>query len=542
MLSETEKDALVKRFKKLDMSTLSNLVGERIIRIVKKSIPNFTEKALAEVLVERLDTEILTKKNVRMAFIESLGPEEAEAAVKKLSLGGKGDHWDILRIYFGNWTQSKSVQFIEVFSFSNKCLLPLASPKPLSSEVISPTYKEALESKGQLHPYQLTIKNQVNKQLSFSGQRELIVQMPTGAGKTFTMLESLVDLLRSHIDPIIVVWLVNSNELARQSMESFTQLWKQKGDRSIAVYKFFDALKPTEFINNRGIVFGSFSTVNAVIKNQEHKSATFLVELAKRTHTLVIDEAHSSPANTYSGCISFFYHHGLKKIVGLTATPGREGATELNALVEIYQRNIIQIKDQHGAKVNNVVSYLQEREYLAKLKTDFLETSSTVSTQNEDKICEELAKDRSRNAKIIDKIEDAISNNLSTLVFACTLPHVFALYILCKQKGISSEFIVGETPPSKRMEILKRFKNRENLVLINLDILETGVDIPSLDHVFITRPIGSGISYSQIIGRALRGPKNGGKKLNLITTLVDNIDLHSNEQMMFKSYWESWGI
>ena len=46
--------------------------------------------------------------------------------------------------------------------------------------------------------------------------------------------------------------------------------------------------------------------------------------------------------------------------------------------------------------------------------------------------------------------------------------------------------------------------------MINYGILTTGFDDPKIDTVFITRPTSSGVLYHQMIGRGLRGVKNGG--------------------------------
>jgi superfamily II DNA or RNA helicase len=49
-------------------------------------------------------------------------------------------------------------------------------------------------------------------------------------------------------------------------------------------------------------------------------------------------------------------------------------------------------------------------------------------------------------------------------------------------------------------------------VLINIKILTEGTDIPDVQTVFITRETTSDILLTQMIGRALRGPRMGGQK------------------------------
>ena len=104
-----------------------------------------------------------------------------------------------------------------------------------------------------------------------------------------------------------------------------------------------------------------------------------------------------------------------------------------------------------------------------------------------------------RNKMIIDQIESAIDSNHSTIVFACSVDHVIALTALCRKMEINVDFITGEVSSSKRKEIMGRFKKDELKVIINYDLLATGIDLPSVNKLIITRPIGSPILYSQII-------------------------------------------
>jgi len=542
LLTEKEKKGLISIFRKFDINTLIDLAGKPVVRIVKNVIDRGAERSISEVIVQRYDDQVFAKKSIRRAFIDSLPSKKLEEAAEKLNIKHAFSSNIGLKEYFNNWSVVNSKEFVDAFDLSSKFTKRPPNPKSPVCEIISLEYGESLSSSGQLHPYQKTVKDQVNTQLMYTDKRELVVQMPTGAGKTFTMLESIVDILRTKPKNTFMFWIVNSNELARQSHEAFKKLWRQKGDQSIHSYRYYDALSPVNLDSQSGIAFGSFSTINSLLNGNRKEAKLVLKKIASSTHTLVIDEAHSSPAETYADCISYFQKHNLQNLVGLTATPGREDKTGLDELVEMFQQNIIQINDVDGKPIPNVVRYLQKNEYLAELDVHLLETDVIAKQKGPEKICKFLAEDPNRNRKIIERVKKYVEEEKSTLLFACTKDHVFALYVLCKYEGIECEFIVGETSNSKREEILQRFKHKKFLVLINLNILETGIDVPSLDHVFITRPVGSSISYSQIIGRALRGPKNGGKKKNEITTLIDNIESHTDEQVLFKNFWSSWGI
>ncbi len=57
---------------------------------------------------------------------------------------------------------------------------------------------------------------------------------------------------------------------------------------------------------------------------------------------------------------------------------------------------------------------------------------------------------------------------------------------------------------------IKRFREGNLDVLINVNILSEGSDIPEIDSIFLTRPTMSSILMTQMIGRGLRGLESGG--------------------------------
>jgi superfamily II DNA or RNA helicase len=95
-----------------------------------------------------------------------------------------------------------------------------------------------------------------------------------------------------------------------------------------------------------------------------------------------------------------------------------------------------------------------------------------------------------------------------------SLSHAVALNVILNKAGIPNGCIVGDTPIDERNEILSRFQNHELTALINYDILTTGVDIPGMDGVLILRNFQERHTAIQVIGRALRGKKNGGNQWN----------------------------
>jgi len=73
-----------------------------------------------------------------------------------------------------------------------------------------------------------------------------------------------------------------------------------------------------------------------------------------------------------------------------------------------------------------------------------------------------------------------------------------------KAQGVPAEVVSAKTPDALRAAILRRFKRREILQLVNVDLFGEGFDLPAIEVVSFARPTQSFALYSQQFGRALR--------------------------------------
>lgn len=98
-----------------------------------------------------------------------------------------------------------------------------------------------------------------------------------------------------------------------------------------------------------------------------------------------------------------------------------------------------------------------------------------------------------------------------------------------KSRGVSAEVISSKTPDVLRGTIMRRFRNREVLQLVNVDILGEGVDVPAIEVISFGRPTCSFATFSQQFGRALRPMKD--KTHAIIIDHVDNVIRHGLPDM-----------
>lgn len=529
--------------RRLDGGSLRELIGPSIVSAVERSYNTNVESILAELLILKHGDALFDKKELRSSLVDLA--DEGQVLSLAKNLGFDGTSYMVaakkIRQYFSvSYDEEKSRLFIDWLDLPERYYKKPIVDERRTTERISITHGEPVSLRGYLHPYQKDVKDQILSSLKSPGSR-LMIQMPTGAGKTFTALETAVDILRRPFQSKFVVWLVNSNELAEQALQSFRELWKVKGDREIDVYRLFKNFFPTFSDHDQGgVVFASYDLFHSVLKRIEDPRRDSLLSLINRTDYLIVDEAHSAIADTYEECVRAFINNDITQIVGLSATPIRQDAEESELLVRLFSNNLISVRDESRAVLDDPIRFLQCNGYLAHINTETLDTGFSSSENNENTILRSLSEDGDRNELIVKQIEHADSIGDKTLVFACTLDHVLALYIMCKSRSISSDFIIGETPQSERPRILDEFNSGNTNVLINLDILSTGIDLPNVNRLIITRPVRSSVQYSQIVGRALRGPKNGGNNQNTIVNILDNINYFSGISLLYTSFSNSW--
>lgn len=91
--------------------------------------------------------------------------------------------------------------------------------------------------------------------------------------------------------------------------------------------------------------------------------------------------------------------------------------------------------------------------------------------------------------------------------------------------GIPAAVVSSKTDPLMRAQIMREFAERKYLVLVNVDILGEGVDVPAVECVIMGRPTASFSLFNQQCGRPLRLAK--GKEWAIIIDAVGNVQRHA---------------
>jgi superfamily II DNA or RNA helicase len=549
--------------KNITEGNLRELIGQGICdAIVQYNLYiNNLQVDYIEILENKFGKNILFEKNVFHKIIIFLNDKK----VKEIADYNKIIYKDIDEAREKIINKSFGYRNFD-FSMSIINILELDKDKYLPEQIeLEDTFESKIKPNYHLHEYQKNLKDAViQKLLNPSFTNRMLVHMPTGAGKTKTAMEIASDYLRckpvlgGHEKNVFVVWLAHSKELCEQALETFQNTWRLRGDYEIDTYKLFgDADYSDEILNSeRAFIFVGFQKFNAMLSSTNELQVKIKNKILQNIKLVIVDEAHKSLASTYEKAINLLSRTSAGvQLIGLTATPGRSSDQEdgqNNFLAEFFNSTKIGMIDNFGIPIENPISYLQDLEVLAKIERVELITDVQIKLSEQQiknlklygdeklgEILSNLAGNPGRNKIIIDKVRELFDNNESILIFACNVEHCIILQTLLKASGMDSGTILSSTSKFERETSITKFKSGELKVLINYGVLTTGFDAPRLNSLIIARPTSSIVLYSQMVGRALRGPKNGGNAINKLIDLRDNFDLGSESQM-FNFYDEIW--
>ena len=334
---------------------------------------------------------------------------------------------------------------------------------------------------------------------SFNKNDSVMLQMPTGAGKTTVFAELIRIWIKEINSGQRVLVLVHRKELVDQALARI----KQFGILAARIQSGF------------AIALEKQVQVGMV---QSLKNKT---RLPKNLSLIIIDEAHHTPAKSYRDILKNYTDKNVK-ILGVTATPCR---TNGEGFKDLYQQLI----------TSDSISKFIEKGYLAKIRhlafaiPDLSKIKINKMTKDYDEKGLELIV---RDDKVIaDLIESYIkhADNKKAIVFAVNKAHSKDIVKRFNEKNIPAAYIDADTDKEDRNRIVEEFKAGIYKVLCNVNIFTEGFDCPDIEVVMLARPTKSFSLYLQQVGRVMRPFQ--GKEHGLI---LDNASLWSEHGLVTK--------
>ncbi|MDG4793018.1 DEAD/DEAH box helicase family protein [Micromonospora sp. WMMD1082] len=390
-----------------------------------------------------------------------------------------------------------------------------------------------------LRPAQITAIEGVERSLAEQRFDRSLVQMATGAGKTYTAVTECYRLLK-HGGFTRVLFLVDRNNLADQTLAEFQNYRTPDDGRRFTELYNVDKLTSAGMLGSSSVVISTIQRVYKVLAGDTAPegddpgldgyvpdapvSVVYSAGMPPETFDLVIvDEAHRSIYGVWRGVLEYFDAH----TVGLTATPGKQTfgffrqnlvseytypqsvADNVNVDFDLY-RIKTQISGQ-GSKIDagTVVPKVDRRTRVQRLETldedleythKQLDRAVTATSQIRlvletfrDKLFTEIFPDRHTVPKtLIFCKDDAHAEEVVT-----TVREVFG-----KGNDFAAKITYSARDPKGQ---LQAFRTSASLrIAVTVDMIATGTDVKPLECVFFMRDVRSAAYFEQMKGRGAR--------------------------------------
>ena len=372
--------------------------------------------------------------------------------------------------------------------------------------------------------------------------------LPTGAGKTFTAIRFLCEGPLS--DGKKVVWLAHTHHLLDQAIETFGpdpdlkggtyEVGYVGGTRRTLTARVVSGAPghhgPRHIESTDDVIIATHQTLANAFRLGHARWLAFL-QSARRTGLVVVfDEAHHAPANTYRALVEQI--RGAVRecaVLGLTATPDYYDPRRAGWLRELFPQEIIYRAEFSQLLAAGVLA----KPKLTQCPTRFKPAPAASAVREmktrfgdlPEEVITRIATSDARNELIAGHWLAQRAEFGPTIVFADRWVQCEALRVHLERGGarVGAVYHHGVRPgEGSRAEAMRNnaraldaFRAGELDVLINVRMLTEGTDVPNARTVFLTRQTTSRILLTQMIGRALRGPRFGGTAEANIVSFID---------------------
>ena len=352
----------------------------------------------------------------------------------------------------------------------------------------------------ELRGYQQGLLERVHRALQNAPDSRVMLQLPTGGGKTRIAGELLSRWLQ---DGRKAVWLTHRKELAAQT----EGMLLQDGVTAMSNMGWEPHTNAPTLLNGAVILMAL---------KVGRRTATANVWGGYNSNDLmVIDEAHHATAESWARAM----RQWPGPVLGMTATPWRlsrrEGFDHL-------------FKELHcGPQVKALQSggCLCRARVLSPLEEELVQVGQVNSMGEYSELGIEEA-NRGRDIWTVGALRfwQKHGENRQTVVYAVSIGHAGNLANVFNRAGIPARVLLGNTPPPERAELIARFKAGDLKALINVEVATEGFDLPDAACVLLTRPTMSLALYLQMVGRGLRPKPDDGDCV--ILDMTDNSRMH----------------
>ncbi|HEY2297285.1 MAG TPA: DEAD/DEAH box helicase family protein [Jatrophihabitans sp.] len=390
-----------------------------------------------------------------------------------------------------------------------------------------------------LRPAQITAITAVEQSLKEGRFDRSLVQMATGAGKTYTAVTESYRLLKwGGFNRVL--FLVDRNNLGDQTLREFRDYTAPDDGRKFTELYNVDKLTGAGMVGSSKVVISTIQRVHSVLRGQpvpdgddpELDSAvpSAPVEIGYNSDLppeafdlIIVDECHRSIYGVWRGVLEYFDAH----VIGLTATPTKQTfgffrqnlvaeytyaesvADKVNVDFDVY-RISTQISEQGSTVEAGTIVPVRDkktrRERYESLDDDLDyspgQLDRAVASASQIRLVLETFRDR-----LFTEIFPGRSAAPKTLIFAKDDNHAEEIVTTVRQVfGKGNDFAAKITYNAKNpRDLLAKFRNSPTLrIAVTVDMIATGTDVKPLECVFFMRDVRSATYFEQMKGRGAR--------------------------------------
>jgi type I restriction enzyme R subunit len=390
-----------------------------------------------------------------------------------------------------------------------------------------------------LRPAQITAVQGVEQSLCEQRFDRSLIQMATGAGKTYTAVTLSYRLLRFGGFRRIL-FLVDRNNLGDQTTGEFQNYRNPDDGRRFTEHYNVDKLTRAGMLESSDVVISTIQRVFRVLQNEEVADeddpqldafvpeapveVAYSPQLPPESFDLVIvDEAHRSIYGVWRHVLEYFDAH----VVGLTATPGKQTfaffrqnlvseytypqsvADRVNVDFDLY-RIKTEISEQGGKiEAGIIVPKVDRRTREQKL------VALDEDLEYTNKQLDRAVTSRSQIRTVLETFRDRLFIDIfpgretvpKTLIFAKDDAHAEEIVTIVREVfGKGNGFAAKITYQAKEPKMhLQAFRTSPTLrIAVTVDMIATGTDVKPLECVFFMRDVRSAQYFEQMKGRGAR--------------------------------------